>query len=84
MLTRSTVSLVANGLIEGLAWDQVGLRQIWTTRDFSGPINDFAIADMDNDKQVELVLSVSTGSNPFLKDKKSYIIMMEITAPENN
>lgn len=71
-----------NGLIEGLAWDQIGLRQIWTTREFSGPILDFIIADMDNDKQVELVLSVSADSNPMMGNEKGYIVMMEVVASE--
>jgi len=71
-----------NGLIEGLIWDQIGMRQIWTTREFSGPVMDFAIADMDNDKQVELVLSVSMDSTPMFGDAKGYIVMLEIVAPE--
>jgi len=71
-----------SGLIEGLIWDQIGLMQIWTTREFSGPVMDFDIADMDNDGQAELVLAVSMDSSPMLGDEKSYIIMMEITAPK--
>ena len=71
-----------SGLIEGLIWDQVGLRQIWTTREFSGPIMDFDIADMDNDKQAELVLSVAMDSSPMLGNAKGYIVMLEIAAPE--
>jgi len=73
-----------SGLIEGLIWDQIGLRQIWTTREFSGPVMDFDIADMDNDKQAELVLAVSMDATPMLGDEKSYIVMMEIVASENN
>ena len=73
-----------SGLIEGLIWDQIGLRQIWTTREFSGPIMDFDIADMDNDKQDELVLSISMDSSPMFGNEKGYIVMMEIVAPENN
>ena len=72
----------SGGLVEGLIWDQMGLRRLWMTREFSGPIHDIAIADMDNDQQDELVMSVSSAGSMVVKKQRSYIVMLEIAPTE--
>lgn len=76
------IRLFNSGKVEGLVWDQLGLSRAWSTREFSGPIMDCVIADGDNDKKDELILTLSMDPNPILGDEKSYIIMMEIIPSE--
>ena len=40
-----------DGRFECLAWDNVGMRTVWRTRNFSGYISDYNIGDFDNDGQ---------------------------------
>jgi len=44
--------------MQALAWDSLGLQPIWESRNLSGRISDFFLADFDNDGSVELVISL--------------------------
>ena len=64
-----------SGHIECLFWDALGLYPKWKTRDVSGYISDYAVADFDNDGSLELVFAVDTDMNPFMTSKaKSYLV----------
>jgi len=67
-----------SGHIECLTWDDFGLRQKWKTRETAGYISDFAIADLDNDGQKELVFSMVSKKNSILGKEKSYIVSMKL------
>ena len=64
-----------DGRFECLDWDNVGLRALWRTRNFSGYISDYNIGDFDNDGQDELIFAVikKTG-DPVTGEPKSYLV----------
>jgi hypothetical protein len=51
----------------------MGLYQKWRTREISGYISDYAIADVNNDGQDELVFSVVEKHSSALGKAKSFI-----------
>jgi hypothetical protein len=64
-----------SGHIECLFWDALGLYPKWKTREVSGYISDYTVADFDNDGKLELVFAVDTNLNPFMTSKaKSYLV----------
>ncbi|MBW2593901.1 MAG: VCBS repeat-containing protein, partial [Deltaproteobacteria bacterium] len=67
-----------SGHIEFLGWDNVGLFKKWRTREMSGYISDYAIADIDNDGTDELVFVLATRVDSVLSKGKSAIISQEI------
>lgn len=67
-----------SGHIECLGWDNVGLFNKWRTREISGYISDYAIADIDNDGTDELVFTLATRVDSVLSKGKSAIISQEI------
>jgi len=77
-ITRGLMSRTRSyreGRFECLDWDNVGLRTLWRTRDFSGYISDYNIGDLDNDGQDELIFAVvkKTG-DPITGEPKSYLV----------
>ncbi|MBN1930824.1 MAG: VCBS repeat-containing protein [Desulfobacterales bacterium] len=79
MLSR--LRIFKSGYIACLTWDNVGLSQKWKTRDFSGYISDYAIVDMDDDGQYELVFSLVAKTGGLLTgETKSYIIISELNS----
>ena len=60
------VRVFKSGHIECLAMDELGSSLKWKTREISGHISDYAIADLDNDGQDELVFSVVSKAKSFL------------------
>ena len=44
--------LFKNGYIACLAWDNMGMYEKWKTREISGHISDYFIADIDNDGNI--------------------------------
>lgn len=67
-----------SGHIECLGWDNVGLFKKWRTREISGYISDYAIADIDNDGTDELVFVLATKNKSVLSKGKSFIVSQEI------
>jgi TolB-like protein len=65
--------------IEALSWTGLGLAPIWKTRKISGYIQDFALADFDNDGKTELVAAVivKPGTTAF-STPKSVLIAYEL------
>jgi TolB-like protein len=66
------------GNFEALIWDNVGLRGKWKTRNFSGYISDYDVADFDNDGTDELVFAVVAQSGNAFSDAKSYLVSWSI------
>ena len=63
------------GRFECLAWDNVGLRALWRTRNFSGYISDYNLGDIDNDGKEELVFAVvKKMGDPITGEPKSYLV----------
>lgn len=71
-----------SGHIEALFWDTLGLYPQWKTRTVSGYISDYVAADFDNDGSPELVFSVDTNPDPFLKQPKSYLVTWKVKPPQ--
>jgi hypothetical protein len=70
MLVSKNISLAAQffetyrtfsqGEIHALYWDGVGMNLLWKTRRIKGTITGYALADIDNDGQKELVVCINT------------------------
>jgi TolB-like protein len=75
MGVMSRLRAFRDGRFECLDWDNVGLRALWRTRNFSGYISDYNIGDFDNDGQDELIFAVvkKTG-DPVTGEPKSYLV----------
>lgn len=67
-----------SGHIECLGWDNVGLFKKWRTREISGYISDYTIADIDNDGRDELVFTLATRIDSVLGKGKSAIVSQEM------
>lgn len=67
-----------NGHIECLDRDDSGFTLKWKTKEISGQISDYTIADLNNDGHDELVFSVIAKKSSFLKRAKSFILSQEI------
>jgi hypothetical protein len=61
-----------------LSWDGFGLSEIWHTRKISGYFGDYAIGDVDNDGQPELVAAVVSRREGLLAKAKSSLIAYEL------
>ncbi len=70
----SGLRLFKSGHIECLAWDNIGLYAKWRTREVSGHVSDYDVADVDNNGEKELVYSVITKIDSVLGKGKSYIV----------
>ncbi len=65
--------------IEAFMWDGLGLTSIWKTRQLSGRIQDFKIADFDNDGQLELLAAVVTKEGAIVfTDAQSTLISFDL------
>jgi len=73
----SKLRFFKSGHIEALGWDQAGLYQKWQTREITGHISDYAIGDIDNDGDNELVFSVVAKIASVLSSSKSFIISQD-------
>ena len=65
----------SGGYVEGLEWDGKEFKSVWKSKEFtSGYINDYTIADFNNDGRAdELVLAVVGKTSSFFGGRKSYI-----------
>jgi len=67
-----------NGHIECLDLDDSGFTLKWKTKEISGQISDYIIADLNNDGHDELVFSIVTKTASLLRKAKSLIVSQEI------
>ncbi len=62
------------GEIQALYWDGVGLSLKWKTRRIKGSVTDIALADFDNDGNIDLIVGLNTHPGPVgLSSRKSVI-----------
>jgi TolB-like protein len=71
------VRIYDKGYVVSLAWDGLGLAEVWRTQDVPGYVADFQIRDCDNDGRDELVVVSFTGG--FLKkDTRGSLTVFEL------
>jgi len=64
---------------ESLSWDGLGLAKNWHTRKVSGYICDYAIGDIDNDGELELVAAIVSRRDVLGQKAKSSVISYDLT-----
>ncbi|MFZ1984819.1 MAG: VCBS repeat-containing protein [Desulfatitalea sp.] len=65
--------------IEALVWDGLGLTPAWKTRQLSGRIQDFVVADFDNDGTDELLVAVVTKDGAVIfTDAQSALVAFDL------
>jgi len=73
-----------SGHIQCLSWNALGMVPKWKTPTLSGYISDYAIADVDNDGQNELVYTaVAKTSALGLGGKKCFVVSQELNFQQN-
>jgi hypothetical protein len=70
----SRFRLFKSGYIACLSWDNVGMAEKWKTKEISGHITDYVLADIDNDGKDELVFSVVARIGSAFGDAKSFVV----------
>ena len=60
-----------------LAWDGLGLSEVWHTTPVSGYASDVALADIDNDGQDEIAALIVASRGAFMTKPKSALIFYE-------
>ncbi len=70
--------LFKSGYIACLAYDNMGMYEKWKTREISGHISDYVLADIDNDGKDELIFSVVAQSDSAFSDPKSFIVAQKL------
>ncbi len=68
----------SEGQFESLSWDGLGLAENWHTRKVSGYICDYAIGDIDNDGEPELVAAIVSKRESVGRKAKSSIISYDL------
>jgi TolB-like protein len=68
----------SSGQFVSLSWDGFGLSENWHTRKVSGYFGDYAIGDVDNDGQPELVVAIVSRREGLVTKAKSSIIAYEL------
>ena len=63
---------------ESLSWDGLGLSPTWSTKKVSGYISDFAVGDVDNDGDMEIVGTVVMKRGSLFKKGSSAILVYDI------
>ena len=63
---------------ESLSWDGLGLAKNWHTRKVSGYICDYAIGDIDNDGELELVAAIVSKRDVIGQKAKSTVITYDL------
>ena len=67
--------------IYNLEWDGLGMAENWRTKKINGYVADYAIKDVDNDGQQELVLALVMSVGVSLREK-SVIVVYELDASQ--
>jgi TolB-like protein len=76
--TFPRVKIFKSGHIEYLAWNGLSFVPTWRTQPVSKYISDFALGDLDNDGQDELVFAVVVKTSSALSDGKSTIVFQDM------
>ncbi len=76
--TFPRVKIFNSGHIEYLAWNGLSFVPTWRTQPVSKYISDFAVGDLDNDGQDELVFAVVVKTSSAFEDGKSTIVFQDL------
>jgi TolB-like protein len=76
--TFPRVKIFNSGYIEYLAWNGLSLVPAWRTQPVSKFISDFALGDLDNDGQDELVFAVVVKTASAFSEGKSTIVFQDL------
>jgi TolB-like protein len=70
------------GKVEALVWDGIGLASTWSTRELSGRVQDFLVADFNNDGVQNLLVAIVTKEGAtILTDAQSSLVAFDLKAP---
>jgi hypothetical protein len=70
------------GKVEALVWDGIGLASTWSTRELSGRVQDFLIADFNNDGVLNLLVAIVTKEGgTIFTDAQSSLVAFDLKAP---
>lgn len=65
--------------ITAFVWNGLGMSQVWSTRTIAGRIQDFAVADYDNDGTLELLMANITKEGAIIfTDAKATLIAVDL------
>ncbi len=67
-----------NSHVVAMKWDGVTLHEEWQTADQAGYLADFALADADNDGEVELIMAINFKHQNLLQKGHSSIVIYEL------
>ena len=67
------------GAFQALTWDGLGLTPFWQTRQITGYVSDYDLADMNGDGVEDLVASVVTKRDMVFRSAKSAIIFYDLS-----
>ncbi|MEE4264876.1 MAG: VCBS repeat-containing protein [Desulfobacteraceae bacterium] len=76
--TFPRVKIFNSGHIEYLAWNGLSFVPTWRTQPVSKYISDFAVGDLDNDGQDELVFAVVVKTSSAFEEGKSTIVFQDL------
>jgi len=68
----------SSGRFESLSWNGLGLASVWQSPRVSGYISDYAIGDIDNDGEPELVGAVVSSRGSLITEAKSAMVAFDL------
>lgn len=74
--------LYDKGKIYGLAWDGVGLQEVWQTRELPGYVADYALVDPDGSGNLKLVALVVQTNLLGMGKSRSILVVLDLKLPE--
>ncbi|MDA8138115.1 MAG: FG-GAP-like repeat-containing protein, partial [Desulfobacteraceae bacterium] len=80
--TFSQQRFFKNSHLEAFGWDGLGLAPLWQTQELSGRVQDFVVADFNNDGQQELLIALVNKEGALIfTDAQSTFIAFELKTP---
>lgn len=64
--------------VQSLTWNGLGMAPLWHTRRVSGYFSDYQLGDIDDDGDLEIVISVVSRRESTFEDGKSSVIVYEL------
>ncbi|HAO22673.1 MAG TPA: hypothetical protein DCQ37_20755 [Desulfobacteraceae bacterium] len=74
----SRFRMFKSGYIACLTWDNISMSEKWKTKEISGHITDYVLADINNDGKDDLVFSVVARVGSAFGDAKSFIVVQKL------
>jgi hypothetical protein len=68
------IKLFTSSEIYNLEWDGMGLAENWRTKKINGYVTDYAIKDIDNDGNLEIVLALVQSTGASLRDRSVIVV----------